>query len=248
MTSDLAAAPPPGTPVPKALLDYAAGRALTLVWQNEIGGITAWVRDPRGDVFAKWQPTNAEITLAIEAERMEWLAARHPAPKVLHYAALDGGELMVTEAIPAASAVDKHWVARPEQAVAAIAEGLRALHSLPTADCPFDWSVPTRLVAAGRRGITVPAELHEAPSIDQLAVCHGDACAPNTLVAADGRFAATVDVGMLGLADRWADLAVASMSLGWNYGPGWDDHFFASYGITPDRERIDYYRALWNAS
>ena len=88
MTSDLAAAPPPGTPVPKALLDYAAGRALTLAWQNEIGGITAWVRDPRGDVFAKWQPTNAEITLAIEAERMGWRSARHPAPTVLHSAAL----------------------------------------------------------------------------------------------------------------------------------------------------------------
>jgi aminoglycoside phosphotransferase len=35
-------------------------------------------------------------------------------------------------------------------------------------------------------------------------VCHGDACAPNTLIAAEGRWSGHVDLGMLGTADRWA--------------------------------------------
>ena len=78
-------------------------------------------------------------------------------------------------------------------------------------------------------------------------VCHGDPCAPNTLVDDAGRFTAIVDVGRLGVADRWADLAVASMSLDWNWGPGWQPAFFAAYGIAPDAERIAYYRALWDA-
>ncbi|HXC82820.1 MAG TPA: phosphotransferase [Trebonia sp.] len=59
------------------------------------------------------------------------------------------------------------------------------------------------------------------PPVDKLVVCHGDACAPNTILADDGRWSGHVDLGVLGTADRWADLAVAAWSAGWNYGPGW---------------------------
>lgn len=54
--------------------------------------------------------------------------------------------------------------------------------------------------------------LVDPPPVDRLVVCHGDACAPNTLLSGDGHFAAHVDLGALGLADRWADLAVAAWS------------------------------------
>ena len=37
------------------------------------------------------------------------------------------------------------------------------------------------------------------------------------------------------------------MSTEWNYGPGWEADLEA-YGIEPDRERIAYYRELWNAT
>ena len=48
-------------------------------------------------------------------------------------------------------------------------------------------------------------------------------------------------------ADRWADLAVAEWSLGFNYGGQWRTDFFEAYGIEPDKERLAYYLALWNA-
>jgi kanamycin kinase len=47
------------------------------------------------------------------------------------------------------------------------------------------------------------------------------------------------------VADRWADLAVATWSLGWNYGPGWDATLLDAYGVAPDPERTAYYRLLW---
>ena len=49
-----------------------------------------------------------------------------------------------------------------------------------------------------------------------------------------------------GAAHRWADLAVATWSLAWNYGDGFDAEFFAAYGISRDPERVRYYRLLWD--
>ena len=60
------------------------------------------------------------------------------------------------------------------------------------------------------------------PPVDKLVVCQGDACAPNTLLSDDGHWSGHVDLGVMGVADRWADLAVATWSTEWNYGPGWE--------------------------
>ena len=51
-----------------------------------------------------------------------------------------------------------------------------------------------------------------------------------------------------GTADRRADIAVASMSTEWNYGPGREGALIESYGVDPDRERLAYYQELWNAT
>jgi len=82
------------------------------------------------------------------------------------------------------------------------------------------------------------------PPDDERVVCHGDTCAPNTLLGPDGRWTGRVDLGLLGVADRWADLAVAT----WNYGPGWEGLLLDAYGIKPDPDRTRYYRLLWDLS
>lgn len=46
--------------------------------------------------------------------------------------------------------------------------------------------------------------------------------------------------------DRWADLAIASLSLDWNFGEGNQDEFFDAYGVARDDDRIRYYRGLWH--
>ncbi|HEY3982098.1 MAG TPA: phosphotransferase [Streptosporangiaceae bacterium] len=97
------------------------------------------------------------------------------------------------------------------------------------------------------RGIGVDGALEllaEVPPIDELVVCHGDSCAPNTLIGDDGR-SGHVDLGELGVADRRADLAVATWSTTWNYGPGREIPLLDAYGIAPDGDRIRYYRLLW---
>jgi kanamycin kinase len=77
-------------------------------------------------------------------------------------------------------------------------------------------------------------------------VCHGDACVPNTLIGKDGRCCGHVDLGSLGVADRWADLAVATSSTVWNYGPGHERRLLDAYGVKPDPDRTFFYRLLWD--
>ena len=92
-----------------------------------------------------------------------------------------------------------------------------------------------------------PPQLDPKPAIDGPVLVHGDACAPITLIGADNTWAGHVDLGDLTVGDRWADLAVASMSLKWNYTPPLEELFWSTYGVRPDEERIRYYRALWVA-
>lgn len=241
-----ASAPDPELPIPAEMVELAGG-PVTLVWQNQVGGLTGRV-DGESPCYIKWNPTGSGESLAAEAERLRWLEGRHPAPVVLDYVRTDAAELLVTRALPGKSAVDPAWVARSDDAIRAIAEGLRALHALPPTSCPFDWSVASRIETATTIGITVPASLRTAPPVDRLVVCHGDPCAPNTLIGSDSHFVASVDLGRLGIADQWADLAVATMSLEWNYENVDERVFWDAYGIEPDPDRIVYYRALWNAT
>lgn len=211
------------------------------VWRNELGGITF----REGGRYLKWNPHASGISLAPEVERMRWAAEFHPVPEAEEFAADEQGELLVTRALAGEGAVTTPWIAEPRAAVRAIGEGLRALHeNLPAGGCPFDWSTETRIAGLAQ---DARSALGDPPAHDLLVVCHGDACAPNTIIGADGRWAGHVDLGELGVADRWADLAVASMSLDWNYGPGWQSEFFAAYGIRPDADRIRFFRELWNA-
>lgn len=239
-------------PVPDRVMSLAGGARLEPIWRNALGGLTFRVGPTPGgteDRYIKWGPRGDETSMDAEAKRLAWAGTYARVPRVLEHGSDATHEWLVTVALPGQSAVAPRWIAEPETAVAAVGRGLRALHdALPVDACPFDWSVESRIANAARRGIRVSDALVEPPDADSLVVCHGDACCPNTLLDADGEFAGHVDFGALGVADRWADIAVASMSTEWNYGPGWEDALIEAYGLRPDRERLAYYRDLWNAT
>lgn len=222
-----ASVPPPGTPVPFAITRWAAEnqrRVEELVWRNEVGGITArLVADDVKPLYAKWSPFDLEP----EAERLSWLSSRFPSPRMADYEELDDGWLIVTVGLPGRSAVE--WRDQPHLAARALAEGLAQLHSLDPSDTMFD----------------EPAWVGEQADEHDLTVVHGDACVPNVLLSESGAFVGMVDVGHLGIASRWADLAVASWSLKHNFGPGADQEFWAAYGEAPDPEQVRRYRGVY---
>ena len=165
--------------------------------------------------------------------------SRHPAPRVVDYGTDGDAQWLLTEGVPGGPAVGDQWRARRAEAIRAIAAGLRAIHAIPIDDFPAEW---TEQVWVGRQ----PPSLGTRPPIDGPVVVHGDACAPNTQISKDGVWTGNVDFGDLAIGDRWADLAVASMSLDWNFGEGHQPEFFDAYGIAPDEARIGYYRSLWH--
>lgn len=222
-------------PIPDVVVELAAGQPADLVWRNELGGLTFRIADR----FVKWNPRHTGIDLDRERVRLEWLATRHPAPRVVASGDDDHAQWLVTEALSGDCAVGDVWRARCSEAVQAIATGLRAIHAVPVDEFPHNW---TTEVWVGR----TPEPLGPRPPILDPVLVHGDACAPNTLISTAGEWTGHVDLGDLAVGDRWADLAVASLSLDWNFGEGHQDELFHAYGIEPDEERIRYYRALWD--
>ncbi len=245
---------------------------MRLQWENELGGRTFEIgpgeaASGEGRCFVKWSPHAPGIDLAGEAARMRWARAYTPVPAVLAEGADETSAWIVTAPLPGTNAVEDHWIAEPATAVRAIGEGLRALHErLPVSCCPFSWAAKERVdwavgaAADGRidpdaqwhechQHLTISAALELAaqiPETDKLVVCHGDTCAPNTLLTDDGRWSGHVDLGELGVADRWADLAIATWSVEWNYGAEWEPVLLDAYGIAPDAERTRYYRLLFD--
>lgn len=258
----------PDVTVPAAVASAAGGRDLTLVWVNDVGGLTFTFSAGAERRFIKWTPVGSGIDLSGEADRMAWAGRFHPVPRPLGQGHDGEGSWLVTAALPGERASGRRWKADPATAVTAIGEGLRALHeALPLTRCPFSWSAEERVADARRQlaagsldpaawhachqSLTVAAALEQAaaiPPADNPVVCHGDACAPNTLLDEDGHWSGHVDLGLLGVADRWADLAVATWSAEWNYGPGWDKLLLDAYGVRPDPDRTRYYRLLWDLS
>lgn len=211
-------------PTPSVVADIAAGRPVSAVWVNELGGVTFSIDG--GAEYVKVIPRRSAHILEAEIPRLGWAAEYLAVPRVLSA----GGGWLHTAGLAGSSAVAPRWMADPRTAARAIGAGLRLMHdTLPVDNCPFG----------------PPSWVTDQPDVDRNVVCHGDACAPNTLIDDEGRPCGHVDLGELGVADRWADLAVAEWSLRYNYGDDWRGEFFEAYGVAPDQDRMDHYLRLW---
>jgi len=250
--------------LPAAVAALAGGAPCTPVWVNELGGVTCEVAHASGRRFIKWAPAGGRIDLRAEAARLRWAAAYAPVPTVLDEGSDADGHWIVTAALPGRMAIAERWKREPRTAVIAIGEALRALHeALPVVGCPFTWRAAERVDRArccvsvtdratwhsDHQRLTTEQAIRllaQPPTVDKEVVCHGDTCAPNTLLSDDGRWSGHVDLGALGIADRWADLAIATWSTTWNYAGDWEGLLLDAYGVEPDPERTRYYRLLWD--
>jgi kanamycin kinase len=229
---------------------------------------TTWrLTHPDGSVhFAKVDTPGRFPTLHGEAERMVWAAAYLPVPAVVAQEEADGVSVLITEGLPGRDATDPTWRRDLPALVTALGRGLAAFHgSVGEEWCPFRFDIGRALEHVRRRvqaDDIDPAGFHEehahftpstaldrlaatAPDSEDLVVCHGDYCPPNVLLT-DGVVTGYVDLGELGVADRWWDVAIGGWSTSWNFGPELEPHFYESYGMAPDPDRMAFYRLLYD--
>jgi kanamycin kinase len=214
----------------------------------------------RGPSVHRKEGDPAEIDA--EADRLIWLTAQGiPCPEVVER----GPGLLVTTTVPGRSAAEP-WPAHLRGRMTdAFADLLRALHAIPVAACPFDRSLEATVPAAvraaelgqvdlddldderhGWSADRLVQELHcTRPPAEDPVVGHGDPCLPNVLFDDDGRPTGVVDVGRVGIADRYNDLAIATRSLTDNWHIEYGSRLLRRYGIErPDLPRIAFYRLL----
>jgi kanamycin kinase len=216
--------------------------------------------------FLKLTRTGWIPSACAEAERLRWLRSHVPVPDVLDAGTDDDISWVLTAGLRGRDATHSAFRSDTPRLVTLLARGLRAFHEIPPEPCPFQFRLDDALRVAHERleaGRIDPvrhfhreyehlsasdavAELvRTRPVGEDLVVCHGDYCLPNILID-DDHVVGYVDVGELGVADRWWDLAVATWSVTWNLGPGLEAHFLNSYGIAPDDARIRFYRLLYD--
>lgn len=268
-------APPPGLPPSlRATLRAAAWEVVEIGMSGaQVCRVTPPGHPPRYLKFA----SGAHVReLRAERDRLQWLQSRLPVPVVCGWAEnAEGaderderarGWLLLAEA-PGRMACDPAVTGDPQRVVDLLAAGLRRLHRLDIANCPFDARLDQRLAQAAwviRAGLAdveavrtdhgvsaeeLLARLEETrpdePAAD-LAFTHGDYCLPNILLDAGcDRVSAYLDWGRAGIADRYQDLSIGARSVRHNLGEEWGGRLLAAYGLSPlDRARLAWYETL----
>ncbi len=201
-----------------------------------------------------------------EAMRTIWARAYVPVPEILDHGVTRDTTWFLSRALEGDDATSQHFLSDLSGLVQRLGAALRQFHSMPRAACPFSFELDNALEHAEKRlehrqidpirdfhpehaelsaEAAVTTLIATRPDSEDLVVCHGDYCVPNILFRGSA-LAGFVDLGEMGVADRWWDLAVATWSLTWNFGEGYEAIFLHSYGIEVDHQRLKYYRLLYD--
>jgi kanamycin kinase/aminoglycoside 3'-phosphotransferase-2 len=218
--------------------------------------------------FLKVQAAESYETIEAQKQKLEWIEDKLPVPRVLYYEKTTENEYMITEGIEGIDGkdgIEKFPEEMLPEIVSTIARGLKMLHSVPIDDCPYDNSLKIYMKIAEdsyRSGKVETAELirkfgcgniEEAYNellqtsseiTEELVFTHGDFSMPNVMLQ-DGKITGFLDLGSCGIADIYADLAIAERSVIWNYGEKYVDLFYKAYGVnSPDRKKVRFYQLL----
>ncbi|SCL70694.1 streptomycin 3-kinase [Micromonospora citrea] len=225
--------------------------------------------------YAKCVPAADVADLKAERDRIVWASGQGvPGARVLDWHLGDAGACLVTSAVPGVPA-DQVPAEDLRAAWKRIGDAVRHLHEVPVSQCPFRRDLDT-MVAVARDVVArdavnpdfLPVEQQQTPGTELLArltrqiprrreqevadtvVCHGDLCLPNIILDPQTLdVAGFIDLGRLGLADRYADLALllANARETWldeERARAADAAFAESYGIALDHDRLRFYLHL----
>lgn len=220
--------------------------------------------------IVRYRPENEE-TVAV----MRWLEGKLPVPKVLCYERDEEFQYLLMSRVPGKMSCDAYYLEHPQELLEKLTEALRLLWRVDISDCPRNRDLDAELKEAryrvdhnmvdpnnvepetfGPGGFENPEALlawleAHRPAYEPV-LSHGDFCLPNVFIE-NGEISGFIDLGAMGIGDKWRDIALCWRSLKHNfdgsYGgkiyPDFDpDCLFDALGIEPDREKLKYYLLL----
>lgn len=210
-----------------------------------------------------------------EARIMKWLEGKLPVPQVICHEIQDGRDYLLMTRIHGSMSCADEYLQNTEHLAQILASGLNQLWNIDITNCPCNMNLDRKLKMAqynvkhhlvdldnvdpetfGENGFKNPEHLldwlfsHRPP--EDFVLSHGDFCLPNILLE-DGQVSGFIDLGKMGIADRWQDIALCYRSFRDNctgkyqkavqvsYHP---DLLFEKLGIIPDWDKINYYLLL----
>lgn len=217
------------------------------------------------DMFLKHGKDAIADDITDEMVRLRWLAGHMPVPTVARFVGTPGNAWLLMTALPGETAYEVLEACPDARSavVDALAMFLRRLHSIPVSHCPFTSGHDHRLARARERidaGLVDEDDFDEEregwtaeqvwgamqrllPLASDPVVAHGDFSLDNVLMV-NGEVIGCIDVGRLGIADRYQDLAILWNSLG-EFDASLQHRLFAQYGITdPDCRKLQFHLLL----
>lgn len=220
----------------------------------------------RGDLYLKHGEGAVADAIVNEAVRLRWLGGRLPSPKLVALAVEDGRAWLLSEALAGRSGDD--WLEDDPRLLPRIVDAFAGfmvqLHALDADACPFRAEIAVRLadarrcVAAGLvdeddfdddhdgwSAAEVLAEVERlAPAARPGVVTHGDFSLGNLILDADMQVTGCIDVGRLGVADPYQDIAIFWQNLA-EHGVATQRRFLDAIGVAePDADRLTLHRCL----
>lgn len=251
--------------VPAGLAALVAGRTWFRDQVGESGcAVHRLVREGDGDLYLKMAGADRLADLVDEMARLRWLSGYLPVPPLHGFGLEAGGGWLLTGRLPGRTAyqlLEEDPAAAPVLA-ASLARFLRRLHAIPVERCPFNADSALRLAAAkdrmeaglveedefdaarlGKSARAVWDEMRAAmPAAFDRVVTHGDFSLDNLLVV-DGDVTGCIDLGRVGVADPWQDLAILWHSLA-EFGEEAAAAMLQAYGIALDPAKLDFHLRL----
>lgn len=252
--------------IPEILRSATTGYAWLPVTDGESGAeVFRLSADGRPTLFLKCGTGRAAHDITAEVVRLEWLAGRLPVPAVRLFVRAPEKAYLLMSAVSGTSAA-AYLLSHPElhaETVASLAHFLREVHSLPVAECPFHAGHAYRLAMARHNleaGLVDTDDFDEdrvgwtseqvwsameglLPLTFDRVVTHGDFSIDNILIE-DGRVTGCIDVGRVGVADPYQDLAILWNCLA-DFGEEAQRTLWPAYGIqAPDTSKLQFHLYL----
>lgn len=219
----------------------------------------------RPDLYLKHGKGRIAADVTDEMVRLRWLAAHIPVPEVRYFVSYPDEAWLLTTRLPGQTAYEvlRHEPGDRIAIVDALAGFLRQIHAVPIATCPFNADHHLRLGLARERmdeglvDVDDFGDEHRGWSAREVwdeimallpldadrVVTHGDYSLDNIFVES-GKVVGCIDVGRVGIADRYQDLAIL-----WNcldeFGSNLQRRLLAAYGVKqPDEAKLRFHLGL----